>query len=186
MTGLPPSSPRATETVAVVVVTFNRADLLERMLAGLDALETRPDAVYVVDNASTDHTQEVLDRARNLGLVSMLMPDNLGGAGGFQAGLRAAYDAGFDRIWLMDDDVVPAPDCLTVLLGVDEACLLAVRQDLAGRLVEKSAVRFDLRNPLAVRPKTASVESRYATRSTFHPWWRSRSSPSRASWCAAR
>ena len=153
-----------TETVAVVVVTYNRADLLERMLAGLAALETRPDAVYVVDNASSDHTPAVLDRAANLGLVSMRLPENLGGAGGFRAGLKAAYDAGFDRIWLMDDDVVPAPDCLTVLLGIDEACLMAVREDSAGRLVEKAAIRFDLRNPLAVRPKTASVDSSYASR----------------------
>ena len=153
-----------TETVAVVVVTYNRADLLERMLAGLAALETRPDAVYVVDNASIDHTPAVLDRAANLGLVSMRLPENLGGAGGFRVGLKAAYDAGFDRIWLMDDDVVPAPDCLTVLLGIDEACLMAVREDSAGRLVEKAAIRFDLRNPLAVRPKTASVDSSYASR----------------------
>ena len=33
--------------------------------------------------------------------------DNLGGAGGFHLGVRLAYDAGYDRIWLMDDDVVP-------------------------------------------------------------------------------
>ena len=41
------------ETVAVVVVTFNRAELLERCLRGLADLERRPDSVYVVDNAST-------------------------------------------------------------------------------------------------------------------------------------
>ena len=49
-----------TESVAVVVVTYNRAELLVRCLEGLAALERRPDAVYVVDNASTDHTPEVL------------------------------------------------------------------------------------------------------------------------------
>ena len=37
------------ETVAVVVVTFNRADLLCRMLAGLRALTGQPDAVIVVE-----------------------------------------------------------------------------------------------------------------------------------------
>ena len=40
------------ETVAVVVVTYNRAPLLTRMLAGLAALDRQPDAVIVVDNAS--------------------------------------------------------------------------------------------------------------------------------------
>ena len=48
------------ETVAIAVVTYNRADLLAGMLAGLAALDRPADAVIVVDNASTDHTAEVL------------------------------------------------------------------------------------------------------------------------------
>jgi GT2 family glycosyltransferase len=67
-------------------------------------------------------------------------------------------------MWLMDDDVVPAPDCLTRLLEIDGSCLISVRENLAGALIEKAAIRFDLRNPLAIRPKTASVESTYASR----------------------
>ena len=152
------------ETVAVVVVTYNRADLLARMLEGLAALERQPDAVIVVDNASTDHTPEVLAAATNSGLQVIRTDENLGGAGGFHLGVKTAYDAGFDRIWLMDDDVVPAPDCLSVLLAQDEPCLMAVREDLDGRLVEKAATRFDLRNPLAIRPKTAMVETDYGSR----------------------
>ena len=125
------------ETVAVVVVTFNRAELLERMLVGLAALERRPDAVLVVDNASTDDTPRVLAEATNPGLHVLRPAENLGGAGGFHLGVRTAHERGFDRIWLMDDDVVPAPDCLTVLMAQDEACLMAVREDTTGALVEK-------------------------------------------------
>ena len=152
------------ETVAVVVVTYNRADLLERMLVGLGALERLPDAVIVVDNASSDHTQAVLAAATNPGLQVVCTEDNLGGAGGFHLGVRTAYRAGFDRIWLMDDDVVPAPDCLTVLMALDEDCLMAVREDTAGRLVEKAATHFDLRNPLTIRPKTSMVETDFVSR----------------------
>ena len=159
-------STRMSESVAVVIVTFNRADLLVKMLDGL-AAQTHPvDAVFVVDNASTDHTAEVVRRA-DLPLRVTHSQDNLGGAGGFHLGVGQAYDAGFDRIWLMDDDVVPAPECLAVLMAQDEACLAAVRQDVAGRLVEKAAVDFDLRNPLAIRPKRATVEDRYADRSSM-------------------
>jgi GT2 family glycosyltransferase len=154
----------AHETVAIVVVTYNRADLLERMLAGLAALERLPEAVIVVDNASTDRTPEVLVAATNPGLQVLRAEENLGGAGGFHRGVRAAYEQGFDRIWLMDDDVIPAPDCLTVLMAQDEHCLMAVREDSRGALVEKSAVRFDLANPLAIRPKTAMVETEYGHR----------------------
>ena len=152
------------ERVAVVVVTYNRADLLTRMLEGLAALERVPDAVFVVDNASTDHTADVLAAATNPGLEVIRPTDNLGGAGGFHLGVRPAHAAGHDRIWLMDDDVVPAPDCLTVLMAQDEDCLIAVREDLEGHLVEKAAVRFDLRNPFAIRPKAASVETSYGAR----------------------
>jgi rhamnopyranosyl-N-acetylglucosaminyl-diphospho-decaprenol beta-1,3/1,4-galactofuranosyltransferase len=151
-------------SVAVVIVTYNRADLLDRMLDGLVAQTRRPDAVYVVNNASTDHTADTLAARTDLRLEVTNSRDNLGGAGGFHLGMKQAYDAGHDRIWLMDDDVVPAPDCLEILLAHDGPCLAAVREDLDGRLVEKAAVHFDLRNPLAIRPKTASVESTYASR----------------------
>ena len=35
---------------------------------------------------------------------------------------------------------------------------------MAGRLVEKAAVEFDLRNPLMIRPKRGTVDSTYASR----------------------
>lgn len=152
------------EKVAVVVVTYNRADLLRGMLDGLAGLDRAPDAVVVVNNASTDHTREVLEASTLPGLRAIHTTDNLGGAGGFRLGLQTAYDEGYDVMWLMDDDVVPAPDCLTRLLEVEGSCLIAVREDRSGALVEKAALRFDLRNPLAIRPKTASIDSRYATR----------------------
>ncbi len=152
------------ESVAVVVVTYNRADLLARMLEGLAALESQPDAVIVVNNASTDHTREVLAAASNADLTSIHTDDNLGGAGGFHLGVQTAYHGGFDRIWLMDDDVVPAPDCLSVLMARHEPCLMSVREDTSGALVEKAAIRFDLRNPLRIKPKTAMVETTYGSR----------------------
>ena len=154
------------ETVAVVVVTHNRADLLGGMLDGIAAQTRAPDAVIVVDNASTDHTQEMLGARSDLPL-QVITQGNLGGAGGFHRGVRAAYDAGWDRVWLMDDDVVPAPECLAALMAVDEDCLIAVREDLAGTLVEKAAVEFDLRNPLAIHPKRSTVDSTYADRASM-------------------
>lgn len=155
------------ERVAVVVVTYNRADLLRGMLEGLAGLDRAPDAVFVVDNASTDHTREVLGASTLPGLVAIHAGDNLGGAGGFRLGLRTAYEQGYDVMWLMDDDVVPAPDCLTRLLEADGCCLIAVREDRSGALVEKAALRFDLRNPLAIRPKTASIDSTYPSRAAM-------------------
>ncbi len=154
----------AQESVAVVVVTYNRADLLVGMLDGLAAQTRLPDAVIVVDNASTDHTAAVLGAREDLPLVVIRQEENTGGAGGFARGVEEGHARGYDRLWLMDDDVVPAPDCLEVLMAVDADCLMAVREDRQGRLVEKAALRFDLRNPLRVRPKTAQVDKVYASR----------------------
>jgi GT2 family glycosyltransferase len=153
--------------VAVVVVTYNRADLLARLLDGLAAQTRRPDAVVVVDNASTDHTREVLESRTDLPLHVTWSEENLGGAGGFHLGVRAAYDAGWDRVWLVDDDVVPAAGCLEALMAVDEDCLIAVREDLSGTLVEKAAVEFDLRNPLAIHPKRSTVDGTYPDRASM-------------------
>jgi rhamnopyranosyl-N-acetylglucosaminyl-diphospho-decaprenol beta-1,3/1,4-galactofuranosyltransferase len=161
------SAAAAHETVAVVVVTYNRADLLAGMLDGLAAQTRRPDAVIVVDNASTDRTGEVLAARTDLPLHVTTSASNLGGAGGFHVGVRAAYDGGWDRVWLMDDDVVPAPDCLERLMAVDEDCLIAVREDTSGALVEKAAIDFDLRNPLAIRPKRSAVDTVYADRASM-------------------
>jgi len=157
------------ESVAIVVVTFNRADLLGRTLDGLAAQVHAPDAVIIVDNASTDHTRDVLDAHSGLPLQRIHLDTNTGGAGGFHAGVQSAYDQGFDRIWLMDDDVVPAPDCLSVLMAIDEPCLMSVREDTRGHLVEKAATDFELTRPWAIRPKRSSVETLYGERTAMPP-----------------
>ena len=109
------SSRSAGPSVCVALVTYNRKHLL---LECLDALlrQTRPvDRIYVIDNGSTDGTGELLRERgylnhQNLTLVREAV--NTGGAGGFHRGLQLGRDAGFDWIWLMDDDAEPAPDAL--------------------------------------------------------------------------
>ena len=58
-------------------------------------------------------------------------------------------------------------DLLAALMAVDEDCLTSVREDLGGALVEKAAVDFDLRNPLAIKPKRAAVDTVYADRASM-------------------
>ena len=152
------------ETVAIVVVTYNRADMLRGLLDGLTKLDQPADAVIVVNNASTDHTSQVLAEAITPNLQVIDSPENLGGAGGFHLGTKAAVTQGWDRLYLIDDDVVPAHDCLEVLLAQDEDCLFSVREDRNGNLIELAALKFDLRNPLAIKPKTSSVMDTYPTR----------------------
>jgi len=102
--------------IVAVVVTFNRLELLRRQLRRLQELDEL-DEVLVVDNASTDGTGAWL---AGQDVVAELLETNTGGAGGFSHGLRRAVERGADLVWLMDDDGLPEPDCLELLLGRDD------------------------------------------------------------------
>ena len=104
----------------VVVVTFNRPAMLRDSLDAL-AKQTVPFArIVVVDNASTDgQTPGILDAyaADEPRAEILRLPANLGASGGFAAGIERAAEQGYDWIWTMDDDVLPAPDALEALFA---------------------------------------------------------------------
>ena len=107
---------RPQNPTAAVVVTHNRIDLLRQCVAQLEN-QTRACDILIVDNASTDGTAQWLAsqpdlHCRNTGA-------NLGGAGGFNLGMRWAVEAGYDYVWVMDDDCLPRPDALEKLLEAD-------------------------------------------------------------------
>ena len=107
--------------LATVVVTHNRRVLLEQCLLAVARQTKLPDCIFVVDNASTDGTGEWLGSWLPVHLPCgerVSLPDNLGGAGGFACGLKAAITADCDWVWMMDDDAEPHPDALAELMEV--------------------------------------------------------------------
>ncbi len=112
MTEQPSDRPR----VVAAVVTFNRLELVRRLVARLAGID-RVDEVVVVDNASTDGTGEWLRSAP--GVTVLTLDRNRGGAGGFHEAMKRAVETGADLVWLMDDDGMPDPDCLDLLLAHD-------------------------------------------------------------------
>ena len=89
--------------VLAAIVTHNRCDLLARCLDYLQAQTRPPDAILVVNNASTDGTVEMLEQ-RGIPFVTQ---ENVGSAGGWHRGIQHALEHGFDAVWLMDDDGYP-------------------------------------------------------------------------------
>lgn len=108
--------PEDHDRVIAVVVAYNRADLLRECLTALCAQTRPPDGIVVIDNASTDASAEVARSVvPDVHLVNL--PVNLGGAGGFTAGIAEALGWGSaDMVWLLDDDTVPTEGALDALL----------------------------------------------------------------------
>jgi GT2 family glycosyltransferase len=105
-------------TVAAVVVTYNRKDKLTTVLDHVLAQTRRPEWVVVVDNASTDGTDQVLKEYEQIdGVVVVRLTENTGGAGGFATGMNKSYELGADFIWIMDDDCYANSDALEELLN---------------------------------------------------------------------
>ncbi len=104
------------ERVCAVVVTFNRKNLLRVCLKSVLAQTHTLDHILVVDNLSTDGTLDLL-AAEFPQLEVLALRTNAGGAGGFHAGMKWAFEHGYDWIWVMDDDVRVFPDALERLLS---------------------------------------------------------------------
>ena len=111
-------------SVAAVIVTYNRLEKLKTVLNSLEKLTVSPEYLVIVNNASTDGTDKYLAeyearRSVEDGMkVSVVnLPENVGGAGGFSAGMKYGYDLGADFLWVSDDDGYPKPDSLANLLN---------------------------------------------------------------------
>ncbi len=103
--------------IAAIVVTHNRKDCLLRCIAALQGQIGAQADIVVVDNASTDGTaQAVAALATNKDITYLNTGANLGGAGGFNLGMRTAVEAGYAFLWVMDDDCIPDPSALAALL----------------------------------------------------------------------
>jgi GT2 family glycosyltransferase len=97
--------PFSASDVAVVVVHFGQLEVTQNALVSVSKLDPPPGRTYVVNNGpdpwpSTDSafSVEILDRTENSGY-----------AGAVNAGARAAISAGFNFVWILNNDVEVDP-----------------------------------------------------------------------------
>ena len=106
--------------VATVVVTYNRKELLRECIQALLDSEVKSD-IYIIDNASTDGTKDYIKDLLDPAVTYKRLKKNIGGAGGFAAGMNYVVHKGYKYIWIMDDDTIVNKDSLTKLLDGAEA-----------------------------------------------------------------
>jgi glycosyltransferase involved in cell wall biosynthesis len=117
-------------SVVAIVVTHNRLSDLKLCLAALRAQTYQSESIIVVDNASTDGTAVFLEQHPDIAVIRL--SKNVGGAGGFKAGMTAAEQTTARWWWLMDDDCLPRTDALERLMSA--ARLLDPTDRVAGLL----------------------------------------------------
>ncbi|MDY2522330.1 glycosyltransferase family 2 protein [Weissella confusa] len=102
--------------VSAVVVTYNRVEMLKEVISALLSSKARLNHVIVVDNNSDKATQDFL-LSMGSSIEYVRLTENLGGAGGFNRGIRYFMEhTEDDAVWLMDDDTVPDESTLSSLI----------------------------------------------------------------------
>lgn len=146
--------------VAVAVATFQRDHELRRLL---DALTASPlpvrGKVFVADNAASSATAEV---CRDVALPCEWLPvaENLGPGPAWNRAIQAALaDEQTTHVLVADDDVVPPPETLPVLLDALQVSGAAVAAPLL----------FDAGGNLWGFPEPKEVELRTAIRRVHTP-----------------
>ena len=104
--------------VNCVIVTYNRLALLKECLAAIEKQTYPIHKVIVIDNCSTDGTEEYLKAYAVRPQFQIIRTEqNIGGGGGgFSLGVKTSVLGGGDYTWMMDDDTIPSPKALEALM----------------------------------------------------------------------
>lgn len=104
--------PKQNPTVAVLLSTHNRANLIGEAIDSLLGQTRPPDELRIIDDGSTDDTQSVV--AAYGDRVSLTTQANAGRAAAFN---RVIPSIQADYIWLFDDDDIALPHALETHLN---------------------------------------------------------------------
>lgn len=104
--------------VIAVMVVWNGLQFLELSVSSVLEVLGGEDDLLIVENGSTDGSFELL--CQQFPQVAVLQThENLGGAGGFNAGINVALESSDCRyIWLLDNDILVEKGALKPLLDV--------------------------------------------------------------------
>lgn len=102
----------------VVIVTYNAMQWAKRCFDSLEASSITND-VFVVDNGSTDGTQEYI-RSNYPSVIFKQSETNLGFGKANNIGLQYALDNNYDYVYLLNQDAWVMPDTFEKLINVQK------------------------------------------------------------------
>jgi GT2 family glycosyltransferase len=102
--------------VTAVLVNWQQPERTLAAIAALRAQTVRP-SIVVVDNGSGDGSIDRLRAGLGDDVTLIAQPRNAGFGGGCNPGMRYAIANDADFVWLINNDAVPAPDCLERVLA---------------------------------------------------------------------
>jgi rhamnopyranosyl-N-acetylglucosaminyl-diphospho-decaprenol beta-1,3/1,4-galactofuranosyltransferase len=108
-------SERQGRRIVALVLTHNAPSSLERCLGAVAGQVELPDEVVVVDNASRPPMEPSLLPASGRPVRVVRSEVNGGPAGGWAIALGDFLAGDGTHAWVMDDDIVPEPSCLSAL-----------------------------------------------------------------------
>ncbi len=142
--------------IACIVVTYNRLEMLINCINSLRSQSMKEFDIIVVNNGSTDGTKDWLDAQQDIYAIHQ---ENLGGAGGFYAGQKRAYDAGYEWIWMMDDDGIADKEQLKYLYDTSVKENLKFSNALVCNIEDNDKLAFGLkRNGINIDLRSVAQE----------------------------
>lgn len=107
--------------VCAIIVAYNNPKELQRLLFSLDGQGSTLNGLTIIDNSDACYAaknKRLFDAySKRYSFTRYFKTKaNIGSAGGVCCGMKLAHQNNFDWVWLLDQDGVVAPSCLTELL----------------------------------------------------------------------
>ena len=92
--------------IGIVICNYNKKNDALACIRSILESKFQDYDIYVVDNASTDGSAEAIRNAYGEQVTLLVNQENLGGSGGFNTGLRAAFQKGYPYLMCVDNDAL--------------------------------------------------------------------------------
>lgn len=101
-----------TPSFSVVIISYNGKDVLKKSLVALDKSIARPQEIIVVDDASSDGTEEMI--RKEFPLIRYVQNDH--NSGTCVSRNHGAHEASSEYLVFLDNDILVRPDAIGALL----------------------------------------------------------------------